>query len=148
MLSLRLTTLCYALAAHFSKKYLQQIPVEWIAFVTLLSGMLVSDGGMLFSGQSLDPRILVDPIVLLAVVGLGVFGSGLAYIIFYTMIQKGTAEFAILVTYLVPPFAIVWGVVLLQEPLHWRLFIGLIFILTGVFIAGRHKKIFAKMKSV
>lgn len=139
--AMMVTTFCYAWAAHFSKKYLQQIPVEWIAFGTLLSGMLVSGGGMMFSGQIFDLRILLDPNILFAVVGLGVFGSGVAYILFYTILQKGTAEFVILVTYLVPPFAIILGVELLQEPLHWRLLIGLIFILAGVYIAGRHNKL-------
>lgn len=146
-IAMMVTTFCYAWAAHFSKKYLQQIPVEWIAFGTLLSGVLVSGGGMIFSGQIFDPQILVDPSILFAVVGLGVFGSGLAYIIFYTILQRGTAEFAILVTYLVPPFAIILGVGLLQEPIGWRLFVGLIFILSGVYIAGRHHKLLAKLKS-
>ena len=138
--AMMLTTLCYACGAHFSKKYLQQVPVEWIAFVTLLSGMMFSSVGMLLSGQFFDPQLFVDPMILFAVVGLGVFGSGLAYIIFYTILQKGTAEFAIFVTYLVPPFAIIWGAGLLQEPIHWRLFVGLILILSGVYISGRRKK--------
>lgn len=138
--AMMVTTFCYAIAAHFSKRFLQQTPVEWIALVTLLSGAIISSGGMMISGQIPDPHILFDPMILFAIVGLGVVGSGAAYIIFYTILQKGTAEFALLVTYLIPPFAIIWGFILLQEPLHWRLFIGLIFILLGVYIAGKYNK--------
>lgn len=138
--AMMLTTFCYAWGAHFSKKYLQDVPVEWIAFVTLLGGILFSGLGMLATGQGIDAQMFIAPSVLLAVVGLGVFGSGIAYLLYYTILQKGTAEFVVLVTYLVPVFAIFWGVFLLDEPLEWKLFIGLILILSGVYLSGKRKR--------
>ena len=75
--------------------------------------------------------------VLLALIGLGCLGSGLSYLLFYYLIRVGGAEFATLVTYLVPVTALWWGTLLLGEPLTPNLLVGLSLILAGVFLAGR-----------
>jgi drug/metabolite transporter (DMT)-like permease len=83
---------------------------------------------------------LLDPGVFGSLIGIGVFGSGIAHILFFYLIQKGSAEFATLVTYLVPPFAILWGYTFLKEEISISLVFGLSLILCGVSIAGRKKR--------
>ena len=51
----------------------------------------------------------------LAVVALGVLGSGIAYLLYFALIASAGASRAILVTYLVPAFALVYGAVFLDE---------------------------------
>jgi drug/metabolite transporter (DMT)-like permease len=68
----------------------------------------------------------------LSVVVLGVFGTGVAYIIYYNLIAKAGASRAILVTYLVPSLALLYGVVFLDEPLTLVAVGGLALVLAGV----------------
>src|SRR5262249_52923328 len=50
-----------------------------------------------------------------AVVALGALGSGIAYLLYFGLIASAGASRAILVTYLVPAFALVYGALFLDE---------------------------------
>jgi drug/metabolite transporter (DMT)-like permease len=63
---------------------------------------------------------------------LGIAGTGLAYILYYALIAGAGASRAILITYLVPAFAVVYGAVLLGEPVTTLVVGGLALVLTGV----------------
>jgi drug/metabolite transporter (DMT)-like permease len=134
-----LVTLCYGLSSQVSKRHFQSISSYQVALVTLLVGAVTTGGFALYQETTVWSNLL-EPSVFLAFIGLGSLGSGIAYILFFTLIKKGNAEFASLVTYLVPPFAIFWGYIFLGENLYLSLFIGLLFILFGVFISGKRKK--------
>jgi drug/metabolite transporter (DMT)-like permease len=130
-------TLCYALGSHLSKR-LKGVTMYQTTFGTLLCAMLGS-GTVAFSVEPNSLPHLASLTNIAMVIGLGVFGSGIAYILFYFMIQKGSPEYATMVTYLVPATAIIWGSTLLNEPIHWSLFAGLAFILGGVFVSSRKR---------
>lgn len=130
-------TLCYAFGTQLSRR-LADVSVYQISFGTLLCSMIASGGAAVMLEPIPWPQ-LVSWSNLALLTGLGVFGSGIAYILFYFMIQRGSAEFATMVTYLVPASAIIWGSTLLDEPLHWNLFAGLALILGGVFAASRRR---------
>jgi drug/metabolite transporter (DMT)-like permease len=133
-------TLCYAVGTHLSKRLSGGLSMYQVTFGTLISAM----GGsglmaLIVERDSLAPLAPLAQLPTLgAVIGLGVFGSGVAYILFYFMVQKGTPQFATTVTYLVPASAIIWGFTLLNEPVSWRLLAGLVFILGGVYLANRN----------
>ena len=57
--------------------------------------------------------------------------------LFYTLIGEVGPARASLVTYLAPGFAVVYGVVLLDEPLGATTIAGLVLILAGSWLAGR-----------
>jgi drug/metabolite transporter (DMT)-like permease len=135
-----IVTLCYGLSAQISKRYLQTLSVYQICAITLAIGTISSgSASVLFESPSFG--LLLNLTIFWSLIGLGAIGSGIAYIIFFMLIQKGSAEFATLVTYLVPPFAILWGFLFLDETIELTLFIGLALILVGVFVSGRKKKI-------
>lgn len=136
--AMMLSTMCFGFGAHLSKKYLQQCPVYLISFTTLVSGSLFAGFLMLWT-HPLPVAALYEVPNILAVIGLGAFGSGIAYLLYYSLLQRGSAQFATMVTYLVPPFAILWGHLLLDEPLSLTLFGGLALILSGVYLAGKSK---------
>lgn len=128
-------TLCYAIGSHLTKR-LMGLTTYQVTFGTLLCTMIASGLASLI----VEPSSMFQIPTLTSVgalIGLGVFGSGVAYILFYFMIQQGSPEFATMVTYLVPVSAIAWGYALLNEPVEWNLLAGLVFILAGVFIATR-----------
>ncbi|WP_018754296.1 DMT family transporter [Paenibacillus terrigena] len=130
-------TLCYAFGSQLSKR-LKGVTMYQTTFGTLLCAMLGS-GTMAFSVEPVNLSRLATPTNIGMIIGLGVFGSGIAYILFYFMVQRGSPEFATMVTYLVPATAVIWGSTLLNEPVHWSLFAGLAFILGGVFVSSRKR---------
>ncbi|WP_068784034.1 DMT family transporter [Paenibacillus phocaensis] len=129
-------TFCYAVGSHLSKRLSGGLTMYQVTFGTLISAMAGSGlMALIAERDSLAPLAKLP--TLGAVMGLGVLGSGVAYILFYFMVQKGSAQFATTVTYLVPASAIIWGFTLLNEPVSWRLLAGLVFILGGVYLANR-----------
>ena len=66
-----------------------------------------------------------------AIVALGALGTGLAYLLYFTLIARAGASRAILVTYLVPAFALLYGTVILDEPVTASALAGLVLILGG-----------------
>ena len=70
-----------------------------------------------------------------AVAALGALGSGIAYLLYFTIIRLAGASRAILVTYLVPAFALAYGAVFLDEPVTWAALGGLVLILGGSALA-------------
>jgi drug/metabolite transporter (DMT)-like permease len=71
----------------------------------------------------------------LAVLALGVLGSGIAYLLYFAIIASAGASRAILVTYLVPAFALVYGAVFLGEAVTAVALAGLALVLTGTALA-------------
>jgi drug/metabolite transporter (DMT)-like permease len=69
-----------------------------------------------------------------SLVALGAFGSGVAFAMNYAIVRAKGAGTASLVTYVIPVFATVLGVVVLGEPLHWNQPVGTVVLLAGVAI--------------
>ena len=77
------------------------------------------------------------PITWLAVVWLGVLGSGLAFILWYYLLQEIGPTRAALVTYILPLGGVILGVVFLNEALSWNLAFGGLMIVTSVIVMNR-----------
>ena len=69
---------------------------------------------------------------LASVAALGIAGTALALLFFYAMLNRYGASRASLVTYLLPPFALVYGVLFLDEQIALNALLGLALILAGV----------------
>jgi drug/metabolite transporter (DMT)-like permease len=74
----------------------------------------------------------------LAIVTLGVMGSAVALILFNILLKITNPVFSSSVTYLMPVVAIMWGL-LDGEILNEKHILGILFTLTGVFIANTNK---------
>ncbi|WLD94994.1 DMT family transporter [Alkalihalobacillus sp. AL-G] len=130
-------TLCYGFSSQYTKRNLQGLSVMIISLFTLLIGAFGSLSVMLLTGEVITIEAVTEPVSIAAFIGLGVFGSGLAYLLFYYMIQKGSAEFATFVTYLVPITAMLWGHFLLDEYIPPYALYGLVLIFLGVYLSTR-----------
>lgn len=75
--------------------------------------------------------------MLLAILVLGVLGTGLAYVINYALIATEGPTAASVVTYLVPAVAVGLGVTFLGEPIGPNLLTGAALILLGVALVRR-----------
>jgi drug/metabolite transporter (DMT)-like permease len=76
--------------------------------------------------------IHLSTVVLLSTLALGVFGTGMAYLLNYRLIQDEGATSASTVTYLLPVVAVVLGILVLGEPVSWNLWVGAPVVLLGV----------------
>lgn len=134
-----LATICYGFAGQYTKRALKGVSMVAMSTFQLLVGMGTGLIGMLFTG-GFDLGALFDPKVFLSIIGLGCFGSGIAALLYFYVLTNGSPEFASTVTYLIPASAMVWGFVLLGEPITSNLILGLMIIFAGVFLSSRKGK--------
>ena len=127
-LAVLLTAVCYAAGVLFGGRRLAAVPALPLALGTMaLATLLVAPAGLLQL-----PDAVPSAGVVAAVVALGVVGTGLAYIVYFGLMQTAGASRAILVTYLVPAMALVYGAVLLDEQVTAVALAGLALVLAGV----------------
>jgi drug/metabolite transporter (DMT)-like permease len=74
-----------------------------------------------------------------AVVSLGAIGTALAFVLYYTLISEVGAGRALLVGYMIPPIALTYGAILLDEEITGAAIAGLALILGGVALAGQER---------
>lgn len=74
---------------------------------------------------------------LLSVVGLGIFPTAMAFVVFFAVLKDVGPARASLVTYLNTAFAVVLGVLILSEKLTLGIVIGLPLVLVGSYLASR-----------
>ena len=95
--------------------------------------------GLLFTNA---PQIVLSGTAWISVgsiVFLAVFGTFIAWMLFYRLVQRTDALFAASVTYLIPLVAILWGL-LDGEHLSPIQFGGMMLILLGVYFTTTQKK--------
>jgi len=74
---------------------------------------------------------------IMAMLVLGVGGSGIAYLLYYFMMNTLGATRATTVTFLLPVTAVFWGASLLNESITLPILAGMVVILLGVFLTSR-----------
>jgi drug/metabolite transporter (DMT)-like permease len=72
-----------------------------------------------------------------SVIALGIFSTGIAFAVFFTVMAEIGPTRASLVTYMNTAFAVVLGVLILSEPLTIGIIVGLPLVLIGSFLASR-----------
>lgn len=71
-----------------------------------------------------------------SLVALGILGTGLAFILYYRLIETADSTYVSMVTYLIPVFGVILGVVVLDEQLNRFTIAGFVFILLGVMVVN------------
>jgi drug/metabolite transporter (DMT)-like permease len=87
----------------------------------------------LFSG----PLVTTVPDIasVAAIVTLGALGSGVAYLLYYKILDVVGSAIASSVTYITPVIAVILGVILLGEQLHWYEPVGGVIVVLGAAIS-------------
>lgn len=126
-------TLCYAIAASFTKRYLTGVNPLAIATGSQLGATL----GLLVPMVWLWPASLPGPRAWGAVVGLAVLCTGIAYILYFRLIASAGPARALAVTFLVPVFALAYGAVVLGESITpWMIVCGAVIVLGTALSTG------------
>jgi drug/metabolite transporter (DMT)-like permease len=125
-------SLCYALAAVWARRF-RKIGVSPMAVTT---GQLSAGALMMLPMAMLVDQPWTQPLPPLsawaAIAALAIFCTALGYVLYFRLIETAGATNALLVTLLVPPFAILFGSLFLGEVLAPQDFIGLSLIALGL----------------
>ncbi len=124
---------CYAAGGLLTRRHLSDAPPQVVALGTAAVAALASLG----PGVARAPSEAPSWKALASVAVLGVVGTAFAYLLFFTIIAGAGAAYASLVTYLVPPVALVYGALFLDERVGGAALAGLALILAGVTLGTR-----------
>jgi drug/metabolite transporter (DMT)-like permease len=125
------TALCYAASVLFAGRTMKTLPPLLVSVGQLgCAAILIAPIGL-----AQLPSEAPSTKTIAAVVALGALGSGIAYLLYFAIIASAGASRAILVTYLVPAFALFYGAVFLDEEISVSALGGLALILGGVALA-------------
>lgn len=83
------------------------------------------------------PDRAVSANAIYALIALGIFSTGIAFAVFFTVMAEIGPTRASLVTYMNTAFAVVLGVLILSEPLTVGIIVGLPLVLIGSYLASR-----------
>jgi len=118
---------CYGFAANYSSQRLQQTPALVLAFGSQLAAAVILLPPALFWLPDRWPSLHHW----LAVITLGIACTGIAYLLYFRLINNIGATGAISVTFLVPAFAMTWGWLIINEPVNPMMIGSCIIILAG-----------------
>jgi drug/metabolite transporter (DMT)-like permease len=130
-----LVALCYAIAPLVAGRYLADVPTLPLTAACLGVAAVVYVG----PAAATWPTELPATRVLVALAGLAVICTAVAFLVFFALIREVGAARALVFTYVNPAVALAAGVIVLSEPLTpWNL-AGLALILTGLVLATRRR---------
>lgn len=125
ILACLLACLCYGISASYTKRYLSGLP----ALVTATGSQLGATLGLALPTLWLWPQRMPGTTAWLALLAVGVLCTGVAYILYFRLIEKVGPARSLTVTFVVPVFAVIYGTLLLNEPVSmWMVFCGVIIV--------------------
>lgn len=119
---------CYALGGVYAKR-----AFAGVDNMSMSTGQMIGATAILMPVSVVSIPIEIPPTdAILALLALAVFATAIAYrLYFYLIISAGPTK-ALTVTLLVPVFGVIWGAMLLNEPISSGMLIGLVIILLSV----------------
>lgn len=125
VLACLLATVSYGVAASFTKRYMSGVPSLVSATGSQLSAAVVLVPLAIWTW----PDHAVSTQAWLAMIALGVVCTGVAYILYFRLIERAGPARALAVTFAIPVFAVLYGVVLLNEAVtSWMLVCGVVIV--------------------
>lgn len=117
--------LCYGIAASFAKKYMGGIS----PMVTAAGSQMGATLGLLIPAIWLWPASPPTTTAWLSLVVLGIACTGIAYILYFRLIEKAGPQRTLTVTFLIPVFAVFYGALFLGEVVTmWMLLCALVIV--------------------
>jgi drug/metabolite transporter (DMT)-like permease len=121
---------CYAISGIYGRENLSNVhPIVAAAGQLLVAAILLVITAVLF--EDFNSQDLV-PSTVGALLWLGLFGSCLAYILYFFILRNWGATRTTLVTYMIPIVGVTAGVIFLDEPVTWQLILGGLLIMSGI----------------
>jgi drug/metabolite transporter (DMT)-like permease len=121
VLACLLATVCYGIAANATKRYLSGLP----SLVTAAGSQVGATIALAVPALWFWPAEMPSAHAWLSLLVLGVLCTGIAYILYFRLIEQAGPSRALAVTFLVPVFAVIYGSLFLSEAVTgWMLLCG------------------------
>ncbi len=125
VLACLLAAVCYGIGASYTKRYLSGLPSLVTATGSQCGAML----GLMIPTVWFWPAQMPSTQAWLSILVLGVVCTGMAYVLYFRLIERAGPARTLAVTFLIPVFAVFYGVVLLGEVVtQWMLICGAVII--------------------
>jgi drug/metabolite transporter (DMT)-like permease len=130
---------CYGFSFPYSRRFVlpHKLAPESIAAGQVTLGALTLLPFFIYNGVE---KYEYQTAPVLAMIALGVFGSGFAYIWNFKVMALAGSAIASSVTYLTPVVAVIVGAIFLQEKIHWYEPVGALIVLLGAAIGQNRIK--------
>lgn len=115
-------TACYGFGGFLTRRWINQgegLDSEVVAFGSQLGAALCLLPLFGLSLLNAPPVNWGDSTVWLSLLGLGLACTAFAYILYFRLLADIGPVKTLTVTFLIPPFGVLWGVIFLDEPLSW-----------------------------
>jgi drug/metabolite transporter (DMT)-like permease len=109
------------------------VPISGFGMTTL--GALIMFPFAAASDPGLSTR--PDTLAMIGIVGVGLISTGLATLLFFTLVRSAGATFVVAANYLTPVVALSLGVLVLGEEPTWNALAAFALICTGIWVAHR-----------
>ena len=131
---------CYGFSFPYSRRFIipHKLPSESIAAAQVTTGAITLLPFYLIDGIARD---VYRPGPVFAMLALGIFGSGFAYIWNFRIMDLAGSAIASSVTYLTPVVAVIVGAIFLRENLYWYEPVGALIVLLGAAIGQNRIKL-------
>ena len=126
------SSLCYAGTAIYARSWLRGQPPLVSASGQLTMGMVFMLPASLLIDRPFD--LSPSPPVLVSWLVLTIMGTVVAYVIYFTLIERSSATFTTMVTYIIPVNGLTLGALVLNESLDVTMLGSLALILLGVLL--------------
>ncbi len=128
-----LGTLCYGISASYAKRYLGGLP----SMVTATGSQLGATLALALPTLVLWPAHAPSLKAWAALLIVGLVCTGLAYVLYFRLIEAAGPARALTVTFIIPVFALVYGRVFLGETITlWMIGCGLVILLGTALSSG------------
>lgn len=148
ILAMLVAVTCYGIGTPYVRKNITplNLPTEVSVFGQIGTAAITLLPVYLLSGSFFIGPLSFEAVA--SVLAIGALGSGVAYLLFYKVLDIAGSAITSSVTYLTPIIAVILGVALLNEQLQWYEPIGGLIVIVGAAISqGSILELFRKTKA-
>ena len=132
VLALLVAAASYASSGIYTKLQLKGVSTYSLAFGQQVGALV----WLAVPGAVLAPKSAPSPAAIGSVVALGALSTGVAYLLFFKLLERVGPTKTATVTYLIPFVGMLMGALVLGEPLTGGMFVGLVLVLGSVLLVN------------
>jgi drug/metabolite transporter (DMT)-like permease len=132
VLAMLIASASYASSGIYTKLKLQGVSTYSLALGQQVGALV----WLVVPGAVLLPKAMPSPAAMGALLALGALSTGLAYLLFFKLLERVGPTKTTTVTYLIPIVGMLAGALVLGEPLTGGMLVGLVLVLASVLLVN------------